>query len=321
MVSRSLGMIGSHTLCQIMRPKNKITTKSHTMKLLFLVAIISILSISINTAAGLTITKGTIPAGLHLASFEDLITYTYKITNNDGVVLHDVVLNDDKFGSIAVGTLGVGAVWNHPITHTIGESDFPGPLKNKAWATGKKPDESVVTSPDVTYSVSLTIDGTLKVTVAPDTASRQIGETVNYTIYVKNTYPVKLTNLNINDSIYHPSAIALPITLDKTSLNPNEVASGTVSYTVVQEDILGPPRGTSGFGSPKVANTASSNARLPWWDPVNPDDQLAAGSSTNLIDIDYLTGQVVSKVANVTQGTINTRTTFNINVSKVVLFS
>jgi len=90
MVSISLGMIGSHTLCQIMRPKNKITTKSHTMKLLFLVAIISILSISINTAAGLTITKGTIPTGLHLANFQDIITYTYKITNNDGVVLHDV---------------------------------------------------------------------------------------------------------------------------------------------------------------------------------------------------------------------------------------
>ena len=220
-----------------------------------------------------------------------------------------------NFGSIAVGTLGIGAVWNHPITHTIGVSDFPGPLKNNAWATGKKPDNSSVSSAVVSYSISLTIDGTLKVTVAPDTASRQIGETVNYTIYVKNTYPVTLTNLNITDSIYHPSAIALPIILDKTSLNPNEQASGTVSYTVVQEDILGPPRGISGFGSPKVANTASSNARLPWWDPANPEDQLAAGSSTNLIDIDYLTGQVVSKVANVTQGTINTRTTFNITVS------
>ena len=133
--------------------------------------------------------------------------------------------------------------------------------------------------------------------------------------FVRNSYPVTLTHLNTTDAIYHPSAIDLPITLDKTSLIPDETASGTVSYTVVQEDILGPPLGISGFGSAKVTDTASSNARLPWWDPANPGDQLAAGATSNLIDIDYITQQVVSKTANVTQGPINARTTFNITVN------
>ena len=205
MVSISVGMIGSHTLCQIMHPKNKITTKSHTMKLLFLVAIICILSISINTAAGLTITKVTDPVNVHNAVFGDIITYNYKITNNDGVALHDVVLNDDKFGPIAVGTIGAGLFSTKTITHTIVEGDFPGPLKNNAFATGKKPDNSSVSSSVVSYSISLTIEGSLIVSVYPDNASRAIGETVTYTIYVKSTYPVKLTNLSINDSIYHPS--------------------------------------------------------------------------------------------------------------------
>ena len=139
MVSTYFGMTGSHNVCQIMHPKNKIIMQSYKMKLLFLVAIICILSISINTAAGLTLAKTTIPAGVHNAFFGDIITYNYKVTNNDGVILHDVVINDDKMGQIAVGTLGISGVSNHPITHTINESDFPGPLKNTALATGKDP--------------------------------------------------------------------------------------------------------------------------------------------------------------------------------------
>ena len=34
------------------------------------------------------------------------------------------------------------------------------------------------------------------------------------------------------------------------------MATGTVSYTVVQEDILGPPLGIAGSGSAKVTDTA-----------------------------------------------------------------
>jgi hypothetical protein len=286
MVSISLGIIGSHTMCQIMRPKNKITMKSYITRLLFLVAIICILSISINTAVGLTITKGTIPANTHNAFFGDPITYTYKVTNNDGVILHDVAINDDKFGQITVGILGVGSSSTKTVSHTISESDFPGPLKNNALATGKRPDESQVISSIVSYSISLTIDGALTVSVFPDNASRSIGETVNYTIYVKSTYPVKLTNLTIIDSIYHPSAIALPITLNRTSLAPNQTAFGTVSYIVVQEDIRGPSLGIPGYGSATVTDTANAIARLPWWNRTNPDDQLAVGRSFITINVD-----------------------------------
>ena len=92
------------------------------------------------------------------------------------------------------------------------------------------------------------------------------------------------------------------------------MAIGTVSYTVVQEDILGPPLGIEGAGSAKVTDTAHAIARLPWWNPANPDVELAEGGGSNSFVIQYITNQVVSKIANVTQGTINTRTTFNITV-------
>ena len=283
MVSLSMRMIGSRTISQITHPKNKIIMKSHTIKLLLSLAIIYILFILVNTAMGLTITN---TGNTEFAFFGDTINYDYKIVNNDGVDLHDVVFNDDNFGSIAIGDLRNGTSWTHSLNHTIDEGDLPGPLGNRALATGKKPDESVMTSPVASWYVSLAINGSMTVLIAPDRGSRKIGEKVTYSVSVRNNYPVTLTNLSITDAIYHPSAIALPITLNRTSLAPNQTAFGTVSYTIVQEDIRGPPLGIEGYGSAKVTDTASAIARLPWWNPTNPDDQLAVGRSFIIINVD-----------------------------------
>ena len=251
-----------------------------------LVAIILILSIFINTAMGLTLTK---TGNTQSIRFGNTINYSYVLKNDDGVDLHDVVFSDDRLGSIAIGNLNNGATWTHSISHTINESDMPGPLRNNAWATGKKPDEGVVSSPVVFWTVSLTIAGTLVVDITPDWGSRPLGGVVTYNISVTNAYPVTLNNLSITDAIYHPSAIALPITLDRTSLAPKQVAYGTVSYTVVQEDIRGPPLGIPGYGSAKVTDTANAIARFPWWNPANPKVRLAVGESFNTIDVDYRT--------------------------------
>jgi len=256
--------------------------KSHTVKLLFFLAIIHILFISTNTVAGLTLTNN---GSADFAYFGDTINYDYKLVNDNGVDLHDVVFYDDHFGSIAIGDLNSGDNWTYSIIHTINESDMPGPLKNNAWATGKKSNASVVTSAVATWYVSLTIAGSLLVTIRPSNAFRSIGQTVTYSVSVRNAFPVTLTNLTITNAIYHPSAIALPITLDKTSLAPNQTAFGTVSYTVVQEDIRGPSRGIPGYGSATVTDTATAIARLPWWNPTYPNDQLAVGRSFNTIDV------------------------------------
>ena len=148
------------------------------MKLLFLVAIIHILFISTNPAAGLlNLTKN---GSTDFAYFGDIVTYDYVLTNEEGVNLHDVVFTDDHLGSIAIGNLDSGKNWTHSIIHTINVSDMPGPLKNNAWATGKRPDGSVVTSPIDTFYVSLTIAGSLFVDIRPSAGSRAIGQTVTY---------------------------------------------------------------------------------------------------------------------------------------------
>ena len=177
--------------------------KSNTMKLLFLVAITHILFISTNPAAGLlNLTKN---ASTDYAYFGDIITYNYVLTNEEGVDLHDVVFTDDHLGSIAIGNIDSGKNWTHSIIHTINVSDMPGPLKNNAWATGKRPDEGVVTSPIATFYVGLNLAGSLYVDINPHVGSRAIGQTVTYTISVTNNYPVTIYNMSINNTLYHPS--------------------------------------------------------------------------------------------------------------------
>jgi hypothetical protein len=283
MVSLSMRMIGSRTICPIIHPQNKVIIRSHIMNLQLLVGVILILFITTNTVAGLNLTEN---GSTESSRFGNTISYDYVLINDNGVDLHDVVFTDDRLGSIAIGNLNNGATWTHSINHTINESDMPGPLRNNAWATGKKPDKSVVSSPVVFWTVSLAISGILAVDMAPDKGSRPIGGKVTYNISVTNGYPVTLDNLSITDAIYHPSAIALPITLDRTRLVPNQTAYGTVSYTVVHEDIQGPPLGIAGSGNAKVTNTVNATARFPWWSPANPKVQLASGRSLSTINVD-----------------------------------
>jgi hypothetical protein len=269
-----------------MHPKNLIIMKSNTMKLLFLVAIIHILFISANpaAAAGLNLTKN---GSTDFAYFGDDVTYDYVLTNEEVVNLHDVVFYDDHFGSIAIGDLDSGKNWTYSLTHTIDASDMPGPLKNNAWATGKRPDESVVTSPIATWYVSLTIAGSLFVDVRPSAAFRPIGSTVTYTVSVTNNYPVSIYNISLINRIYHPSAIVRWVGLNRLNLIPGQKATGTLSYTVVQEDILGPPHDIAGSGSPKITDMDDATGRLPWWNSTNPNAHIVAGGGYNTIDVTY----------------------------------
>jgi len=207
-----MDLIGSPTLDKFTHPKNKIIIQSYIKKLRLLLAILLILLISTNAVMGLTLTK---TGNRQSAHFGDTVIYNYELKNDEGVDLHDVVFTDDHFGSIAVGNLANNAIWPKTISHVINASDMPGPLRNNAWATGKKPDNSVVTSPVVFWTVSLTILGSLVVDIQPQWAARPIGGTDTWTVTVTNGYHVTVSNLTIIDEVYHHSAILCsPETLD-----------------------------------------------------------------------------------------------------------
>ncbi len=67
---------------------------------------------------------------------------------------------------------------------------------------------------------------------APETAT--IGDTITYTYRVTNTGGISLTGVNASDS-----RLGI-VSLDKGSLDPDQVATGTLTYTVVEDDLPGP---------------------------------------------------------------------------------
>ncbi len=312
MASLSENTWGLRAACQTQDLKGLLDINNSVIKLLFIIIVIHSLFISTDTASGLTLTK---EGNTFSAIFGDIITYDYELVNDDGIDLHDVVFYDDHFGSIEIGDFANGATWTHSLNHEIVEEDMPGPLSNKAWATGKEPDESVVRSTNASWDVALGIEGSLYVSKNPNAAIPPVGTTVNYTILVKNQFGFTTNNITLNDLIYHPSAISISVPLNRTTLLPNEVALGIVSYTVAQEDILGPPQGVTGHGLPKMTDYANAIGYPSWSDPTDPNAQSVGGVVVKTIGISYTTNQEVSKTASITQGAVGIQTTFNITVS------
>ena len=233
-------------------------------KLLLLVLIIHLLFISIDAAMALTVTK---TGSTISAQFGDTVVYDYKVTNNDGVNLTNVVFIDDRLGSISIGNLSAGGTWTHSISHKINVTDMPGPLVNNAWATGRKPDGADVTAPKKKWDISLGIGGSLLVTKMPDLVYVPMGGTVNYTIVVINPFSFDVNNITVDDVIEHPiKYFHFGPPQSNQFGSPGQTASGIVSYTAVQEDILGP----ADFHTPTIRNTAFANGYPPWASPSNP---------------------------------------------------
>ncbi len=307
MGSLSGGGVQSRTVCQINDSKNLRNINTRIKKLLLLVLIIHLLFISIDAAMALTVTK---TGSTMSAQFGDTVVYDYKVTNNDGVNLTNVVFIDDRLGSISIGNLSAGGTWTHSISHKISVTDMPGPLVNNAWATGRKPNGADVTSTKKRWAISLGIGGSLLVTKMPDLVYVPMGGRVNYTIIVINPFSFDVNNITVDDVIEHPSNIFISVPLNRTNLAAGQTASGIVSYTSAQEDILGP----ADFHTPTIRNTAFANGYPPWASPSNPR-QTVSGVYALTIGIDYITNIVVSKTANPVYGAPNSLTTFEINVT------
>lgn len=143
--------------------------------------------------------------------------------------------------------LGIGEKKSHTISHSIIEEDYPGPLNNKAWATGKSSNGTSVRSNNASWEIALGFEGNLVVSKKADVVNVRIGDSINYTISIKNPNGFALKDISVQDRIYHPVGIGFDVPLNKTFLLPGESAVGTVKYTVTQYDIIGPPRDVPGL--------------------------------------------------------------------------
>jgi uncharacterized repeat protein (TIGR01451 family) len=116
-------------------------------------------TVTLSQASSLQVTK---LADKNVAAEGDVITYTYSVSNNGEVEIKDIVLTDDKLGSIplvsgntTVSSLVPGAQVTATATYKVVLADLrAGSIKNTAWATGTDVNGNAVKSGTVQVEVS-----------------------------------------------------------------------------------------------------------------------------------------------------------------------
>ena len=267
--------------------------------------IMNLLFVFTEAALGLQLTK----TGPGNAFFGDTITYRYALTNNDGVDLTGIVIHDSQLGSISFGDLTAGSSGQKLVSHVINETNMP-KLSNTATAIGNKAGGGTVTSNPSSWAINLGFTGTLDLKKTPSDPPSYlgypIGHNIVYTFEVTNKNGFAINDLSVDDVLYHPMAVDREVTLDRTTLLPGEKATGTVTYTVVQDDILGSPVDNPDK-YPWIIDYASASAYPSWG-----GTKKVAGISTFTVTVDYSTDSTIAKTATPSEGAPHSRTTFDI---------
>ncbi|NET79487.1 hypothetical protein [Okeania sp. SIO1F9] len=226
---------------------------------------------------------------------EQVITYTYTVSNDGDVPLTGITLSDDNFTPADISDdfhptltddgngdeiLDVDESWTYTATYTVTQADLDdgSDLVNVATAdsneTEEKTDDAKV---DVLQQPNLAVIKTADITEV-----QVAGTDITYTYTVTNTGNQTLTNVTVMDDNFTPddgdatngdeTLDDIPIALSSTTLAPGETTTGSYTYTVTQEDI------NSGADLVNVA-TADSNESEPKTDDAKVDI---------LQDIDFL---------------------------------
>jgi uncharacterized repeat protein (TIGR01451 family) len=185
----------------------------------------------------------------------DMVKYTITVRNTGNVTLTNVTVRDAKLGlNQNVGTLLVGQ--STVVVDTYGPvtaADLPGPIFNTASVTGTTPINTPVGPVTDTHTVPVVINPGLSIDKTGDAGPVTIGSTVKYTITVRNTGNVTLTNVTVTDA--------------KLGLNQN-VGTLLVGQSIVVVDTYGPVSEADLPGP--IFNTAGAVGTTPINTPVGP---------------------------------------------------
>ena len=230
--------------------------------------------VTIAPAPALDVTK-TVKSGAPTIA-GDPVVWTVTVKNTGNVTLTDVTVADVLNGnaltftgpcgfSTPIASLAPSASMSCDVAYAITQTDVDaGSATNTASATGKPPVGGTVTDNDhstVPVGESALIDVTK--TVKSGTPVRA-GDPIVWTVTVKNTGNVTLTNVTVTDALsgaalVTPCGFSTPI----ASLSPNATVSCDVAYAVKQSDVdAGSVKNTaSAVGtSPKGVEATDSDA-------------------------------------------------------------
>ena len=203
----------------------------------------------------------------------ETVTYSFKVTNDGNVPLHDISVSETAFtGAGAMSAiscpalpqpLATGASTTCTASYVVRQADVnAGAVDNTATARAVSPDDIAVTS--TPSSVRLTATQTPGITIkkSSDTAVLVVGETVKFSFVVTNTGNVTLNNVGVNETAFTGagtmSAVSCPA--DRT-LAPGAQLVCTATYVVQQADV----------DAGSMDNTATATGTPPSGIPVTSD--------------------------------------------------
>ncbi|MEV7124318.1 DUF7507 domain-containing protein, partial [Kitasatospora griseola] len=178
----------------------------------------------------------------------EVVDYTYTVTNTGTATVHDLIVNDDHVASVTCDrtVLDPGQVATCHGSYVVTPEDVKaGHVTNTAHASGLDPLGETVESPPAVVTVPVVGEVLLVIEKTPDSAGPfRLGETVSYTYTVTNTGTAPAEDLAVIDDR------VAPVTCNATVLLPGESTLCHGSYVITDADV------TAGH----VTNTAHAEA-------------------------------------------------------------
>ena len=203
----------------------------------------------------------------------ETVTYSFKVTNDGNVPLHDISVSETAFtGAGAVSAiscpalpqpLATGASTTCTASYVVRQADVnAGAVDNTATARAVSPDDIAVTSTPSSVRLTATQTPGISIKKSSDTAVLVVGETVKFSFVVTNTGNVTLNNVGVNETAFTGagtmSAVSCPA--DRT-LAPGAQLVCTATYVVQQADV----------DAGSMDNTATATGTPPSGIPVTSD--------------------------------------------------
>ncbi|MFJ4176206.1 beta strand repeat-containing protein, partial [Microbacterium sp. NPDC089696] len=227
-------------------------------------------TVAITSAPSLVVTKAAATTG---GAAGDTITYSFTIENRGNVTLSGVVLSDSLAGLSAPQIswptteriLLPGEVATATATYVVAQADVDtGEVRNTATATASPPAGSPLTA--TSDEVVTVLDDpapaveTTKTAAYADGGAGAVGDVIDYTVAVRNSGNVTLTEVGIVDPLEGLFDFDLVWPGEAGVLAPEQTVVGTARYVVTQNDV---DRGA-------VTNTATGSGEAP--DGTTVDD-------------------------------------------------
>ena len=187
----------------------------------------------------ITIAKTALPTTV--SAVGQVVNYSFLVTNTGNVTLTSVGVADPLVGLSAVACPGTvlapAAAMSCTANYTVTQANLnDGSISNTATASGAPPSGLPVTDTD-TVSINVTATQSPSITIAKSTSATSydaVGQILDYTITIRNTGDVTLSNVLVSDA---SAVIGVCVPTMPTTMAPGDEIVCSAAHAVTQNDI------------------------------------------------------------------------------------